>query len=202
MIVTARNMQEYFREILETALQRVPTHLTDVAQAYVVYLLTEFSRSERVFAGSEQGEKPALALLMARASDSQPEEAIRIYKYVGDSSLYFLGYFNESMQRELASPSYYQAMGEQGYSFVATLSRESIGRSSALYGELSERFADLVALLHRMRLYSDLETQGAPTDQKLMDWVDQYQKTKDPELLQKLKSHGVELNVEAKAPVQ
>ena len=61
MLVTANNMQAYFREALEVAIRTSKIRVTESAQAYVVHLLNEFSRSETAFAGTDYGSKLNMA---------------------------------------------------------------------------------------------------------------------------------------------
>lgn len=66
------NMRDYFRETLQHSLKHRGLQLSELGQVYVVNLLTEFARSETVFAGTDHGDKPVLVELMARAKDAEP----------------------------------------------------------------------------------------------------------------------------------
>lgn len=202
MLIAAHNLHEYFREALSTAMSRTSVRVTESAQAYVVYLLTDFTRSEKVYAGIDHGDKPTLALLLARAEAAEPDEAQRIFKYMGDSALYLLGFFNESAQAQVVTPSYYVSMGESAYSSVARLSRDHTQSTAALFAELSDRFADLVALLHIISLYGESGPQRTDLPPaQLMDLIERYSRTQDPELLEILTQNGVSFGVAPKNSV-
>ena len=79
MVVLAQNLQGYFQEALSTALQRSKSNLSEDVQAYLVYLLSDFARSERVYAGVNPGEEPILVLLLERARESPPAAYWRQY---------------------------------------------------------------------------------------------------------------------------
>lgn len=166
-------------------------HLTDQAQVYVIHLLCEFMRSENVFAGTEHGDKPALALMLQRAQEADPSEAVSIYKHMGDSSLYLTGYFADSARSTIVSRDYYLSMGETAYSSVASCMRSSAATSSALFSELADQFSRLVDLLGMVALHGD-RTQKKLSDKKILSLIERYRRTGSKEVLQTLKAHGVD----------
>jgi len=154
MLVKTSSMQAYFREALNASLRRSSISVTETAQIYVVHLLNEFSRSEVAFAGTDYGEKITVAHMLERGLLADTPEALQIYKHLGDTCLYMLGFFQESAMRRLASERYYKDMGAQAYLQTATLARPS---SAPLFYELSERFNDIVILLEYISKYNNLE---------------------------------------------
>ena len=185
------NMREYFRETLQQSLKESGTSLSETAQVYIVNLLAEFARSENVFAGTDRGERPVLVELMARAQESEPVEALRIYKHMGDSSLYLTGFFKDSMTDQAVSVDYYVSMGGTAYDAVARLMRPTAATSSALFAELANRFADLVELLCAMSLHG--ERSRKLDDASVLGLVDRYRRTGSREILGALKKQGVVL---------
>jgi hypothetical protein len=184
-------MRDYFREALGAAMKKTSVRLTDVVQAYVVNLLAEFARTENVYAGTDRGQKPVFVELLTRAQEADPQEAVRIYKHMGDSSLYFTGFFTESMEREIVGRDYYVSMGGTAYASVAGLMRPTAASSSALFAELSDRFPALVDLLMAMSLHGE---RNAPVpDAHLLSLVERYRRTGNRELLDALASQGVVL---------
>ena len=176
-------MREYFREALGTALKKSSTRLTETAQVYLVNLLVEFMRAENVYAGTDPGERPVLTDLFARAQEADAGEAVRIYKHMGDQSLYLTGFFTEAVE----SVDYWVSMGGSAYANVAGLIRPTAASSSALFAELSDRFPDLVDLLIAMSLKN-------PDDAKLLGLVERYQRTGDPKLQDALRAEGIVLD--------
>lgn len=193
MLVAASSMEEFFQKVVGSALERTGVRLSAQAEAYVVKLLSDFSRAEKVYAETERGEQPALALMLSRAQEVAPEQAVRIYKHMGDSSLYLSGLFSESVEQRLVSVDYYVSMGETAYSKVAGLMRATAATVSALFDELSDRFAELVELLNTVSLVA-LED-GAPEvpHEKVFDLMERYRRTGRPELLRALAQYGVVL---------
>ena len=181
--------REYFRESLGTALRKTQTRLTDTAQAYLVNLLVEFMRAENVYAGTDPGERPVLADLFSRALEAEPGEAVRIYKHMGDSSLYLTGFFTEAVEN--VGVDYYVSMGGSAYANVAGLIRPTAASSSALFAELSDRFRELVELLIAMSLAP--LTAAKLDDTRLLGLVERYERTGDRQVLDALRSQGVVL---------
>lgn len=184
------SMREYFREALGTALKRSSLRLTDTAQVYLVNLLVEFMRAENVYAGTDKGEKPVLADLFSRARDAEPTEAVRIYKHMGDSSLYLTGFFTEAVEN--VGVDYYVSMGGSAYASVAGLMRPTAATSSALFAELSDRFRELVDLLSAMSLHA--EKTSDVDDKRVLGLVERYARTGDKQLLEALRVQGIVLD--------
>lgn len=153
MLITTSSIQNYFREALENALRKSSVLITDSAQVYLVHLLHEFSRSEQAFAGTDYGDKVNMASLLERALLSESHEAQRIYRHLGDTSLYLLGFFNESTLQKIVSQSYYRDMGSSAYLQAASLARASAFGQATIFGELAERFDDLVKLVELISQY-------------------------------------------------
>lgn len=154
MLVTASSMQAYFREALEVAIRTSKIQMTESAQAYLVHLLNEFSRSEVAFAGTDYGEKFNMAQLLERALGAQDSEAQRIFRHLGDTSLYLLGFFQESTLQRIVSQSYYRDMGSQAYLHASSLARTHTVHTAALFYEMSERFNDMVIIIENIARYN------------------------------------------------
>lgn len=154
MLLTAHSAQAYFREALDAALRQCHVNATESAQAYVVYLLNEFSRSENAFAGTNYGEQPNMAQLFERAQSAEDLEALKIYRHLGDSCLYILGFFKEFAVQRIVSESYYRDMGAHAYSHAASLARIYAGPSAATFQELSDKFNDFALLLETIAHYN------------------------------------------------
>lgn len=198
MLVSANNLHEYFREALDAAMERTSLYLTENTQAYIVYLLSDFTRSENVYAGTDTGEKPTLAFLLLRAQESEPEEALKIFKHLGDSSLYLLGFFSPAIQNQAVGPDYYIGMGESAYSSAANLirvTRENALTSATIYTELAHRFADLANLLKAISFHGEnCKPDKSWTSAELLELLEQYEKTKEPQLLEILEKNGFSLD--------
>lgn len=148
MLVIENSMQAYFREALVRAMRAANISVTESAQIYVVHLLIEFSRAEKVFAGTNYGERVVMADLLERAVLADEQEALRIYRHLGDTSLYLLGFFQHAPRT--VSGTYYKDIGAVAYSSASGLSRAHGAQSAALFQELAERFSDMVTVLEKI----------------------------------------------------
>ena len=193
MMLGATNIREYFREAMHTAQRERGIELTEPAQVYLINLMVEFMRSGAAFAGAERGEKPAMVTLLTRAQEAEPSEALRIYKHLGDTSLYLSGFFAESVERELVSRDYYVSIGGQAYQSVASLMRSSAAFSSVLFEELAARFDVLVELLESMSLHGERTSPEKLSDGKILELIDRYRRTGRREILEALRAQGVVL---------
>lgn len=153
MLIFTSSMQAYFREALSHALEESRVELTEEAKVYLVHFLNDFSRSEKLFAGTDYGEKISIFNLLERATQAEGPEAVQIYRHMGDISLYLLGFFREADVRRPASRSYYLSMGSKGYAQVSALFRCQALNSAILFHELSERFADMVRVVEEVAKY-------------------------------------------------
>ena len=185
-MLVAANIRDYFRESLAQAMRRSTIRVSETAQVYLVNLLSEFCRAEAAFAGTDAGEKPVMADLLLRAHDAEPQEAVRIYKHMGDSSLYLSGFFGESVEAAAVGVDYYVSIGEGAYANVAGLMRPTAASSSALFAELSDRFRALVDLLTVMSL-----ADAGADNQKLLGVLQRYHRTGHPGLRDTLERAGV-----------
>lgn len=156
MLLLTNSMQAYFREALDAAMRKANIRVTETAQVYVVHLLNEFSRSEVVFAGLDYGEKISMAHMLERAMSADQQESLQIYRHLGDTSLYMLGFFKESAVKRIVSQSYYKEMGAQAYLHASSLSRAHASHRAALFYELYERFNDVVEVVENVAKYKQL----------------------------------------------
>jgi hypothetical protein len=154
MLIIAQSTQAYFRENLIKAIQSSHIVITEEAQAYVVHLLNEFSRSDKAFAGVDHGEKPILVNMLERAYSAEDREALRIFRHLGDISLYLLGFFREFNKTGIVSDTYYRDMGAQAYYQASSLSRAYAAQNAAVFQELSDNFARLVKVLEHIAVCS------------------------------------------------
>lgn len=180
MVIRTSNMQEYFKEAISLAIKRSKSAFSQELQAYLVHLLTDFARSDKVYAGINTGEEPILVLLLERALESPPQEANRIFKQIGDSTLYLSGFFGEKTQATGVSNQYYFSMGEDAYLRLAR------NTHIAVYRELSHAFERLVFLLRQVSL-----AHKTPTSEEILGWIEQYKRSRSLELKTLLLQNGV-----------
>lgn len=154
-VVPVHNLTEYFRESVETVIDKQQVDVDPHAAHYVVNLLTLFSRSDEFYEdhGESYGIRP-LALMMADAAgaDTAAERNFSLQR-IGDVALFISGFFADSLAGKLVDLDYYIFMGGNAY---GSLSDEIRGttRGAAfadIYRELALKFQVFVDVLNEVR---------------------------------------------------
>ena len=154
-VVEVRNLTEYFRDSIESAVSRQRVSVDPHATHYVVNLLTLFSRSEELYEddGENYGLRP-LALMLARAAEA-PTAAERTssLQRIGDVALFVSGFFADSLANNVVDIDYYVRMGGTAYGSLADEIRGTTrGQAFAdVYRELATNFQIFVDVLHEVR---------------------------------------------------
>lgn len=179
--------QEYFRELVTTALGHQKVSAQPETEFYLVNLLGQFMTTDRLYARDGDGtmrEEP-LALLIKEAIETpEPKAQGAMFRHVGDVSLYISGYFQESLSRKLVDVDYYIGMGGTAYQQAASRADESIMR--AVYEELSSKFASFVEVL------GEVSSQTTPrTEKDLLRMYELWVRTRSERAAKALQEAGI-----------
>lgn len=189
-VVPVHNLTEYFRESVETVIDKQRVDVDPHAAHYVVNLLTLFSRSDEFYEdhGESYGLRP-LALMMADAADaSSVTERNFSLQRIGDVALFISGFFADSLADKLVDLDYYIYMGGNAY---GSLSDEIRGttRGAAfadIYRELAAKFQIFVDVLNEVR-----DSARPGSDVNLMRAYEVWLKTGSRRAAMLLKQNGV-----------
>ncbi len=140
----AESPVEYFRDLVEGALERQRLDAAELTAYYVVNLLCGFLR-----AGARDATLPALdeaplALQLQRALETGGLQQRVHLRRLGDASLFVSGFFSDSLKRKLVDVDYYAALG--GYAY-GSLSRIDEDAFASVFAELAEKFVAFVDVL-------------------------------------------------------
>ena len=146
---------EFFRELVESAMQNQHVSAHELTSFYVVNLLTAFVHCDRSPAGDDDTPLgPRLALALQAAGIAQRDGL----RKVGDVSLFVSGFFSDSLNRSLVDVDYYIHLGELAYRSLARHGDEALGD---VFDELSGKFTTFVDVLgevsERTALSSNLD---------------------------------------------
>ena len=133
----SRNLTEFFRELVQSAMSSQAVRSTEETEFYLVSLLESFARPRR-----DWFERPlALDYLESFRSSSAARHAK--LRRVADTSLFLTGLFMETLERTLVGPGYYVRLGRLAYGSLAA------GDSPAAqpFAELAHRFEEFVQVL-------------------------------------------------------
>lgn len=162
-VVAVSSLQEFFRDAFHDAAVHQRLDIDEHTEAYVVSLLTLFSRVEALFDQTPEGPRlRPLALMLADAVDA-PTAAARQHalQRLGDVSLFVAGFFMRSFARKLVDVDYHIAMGGNAYGCLAdTLQRSARGRAE-VYSQLARKFQGLVDALNEV---SEMSYQHSDAD--------------------------------------
>jgi hypothetical protein len=153
-LVAVTSLREFFRDAFHAASEHQHLEIDEQAEAYVVNLLTMFSRAEALYEQTAEGLRiKPLAHMLAEALDAPSAHARqRALQRLGDVSLFIAGFFARSFARKLIDIDYHIAMGGNAYSSLAdTMQRSMSGRCAAgIYAQLARKFQRLVDALNEV----------------------------------------------------
>ncbi|MGA2709711.1 MAG: hypothetical protein ACLQJ0_15555 [Steroidobacteraceae bacterium] len=190
-LVAVTSLREFFRDAFHAASEHQRLDIDEQAEAYVVNLLTMFSRAEALYEQTAEGLRiKPLAHMLADALDAPSALARqRSLQRLGDVSLFIAGFFARSFARKLIDIDYHIAMGGNAYSSLAdTMQRSNSGRCvAAIYAELSQKFQRLVDALNEVS-----EMSYRHTDADVLRLYEIWMKTGSPRARSLLQSLGVQ----------
>lgn len=132
----------FFHEKVLEAQERQNVKLTENVEFYIVNLLCEFVTLNK------SDDEDCLALILKKALESPHGEQVLLFKRLGDTALYFSGFFQEYFNRKCFDVSYYMTMGENAYGQLASLMRrKATGNVAEVYDEMSKGFSRAVDIL-------------------------------------------------------
>lgn len=144
---TEINPAQFFHQKIVEAQERQGVKLPEHVEFYVVTLLCDYLRADPQASDSEGD---CLALILKRALESPRGERVMLYKRLGDTALYFSGFFQESFNTKCFDVGYYMMMGENAYGELSSLMRRKNSYESTMseiYRDVSKNFGKAVDVL-------------------------------------------------------
>lgn len=187
--LTLLSPQDFFRTQVCDASRSLAITLPHDIEYYLVNLLCEFINPMAMHIAQENVFNKPLALLMAKAMESSPDEQIKVLKRLGDTSLYVSGYFQDCFKRKVVDVSYYIDMGSVAYGHAAQLMRSyrNDRHFSEIYSTLAQEFRKLVAVITEIA-----ETLLVSRSDDLLNTYIKWQNTQSVKLRKILEERGVE----------
>jgi hypothetical protein len=140
-LVRTQSPTEYFRELVESAMQNQRVSANELTSFYVVNLLAAFVHLDRSPAA---GDDEPLGVRLARAMQTAGVAQRDGLRKVGDLSLFISGFFSDSLNRTLVDVDYYIQLGEYAYGSLARQGDDALGE---VFDELSGKFSTFVDIL-------------------------------------------------------
>jgi hypothetical protein len=157
---------EYFKELVESALEHQQLATSEMTSFYVVNLLAGFVHLD----GSPAADHEPLGIRLAKALQAGGTRQRDGLRRVGDTSLFISGFFGDSLTRSLVNVDYYISLGECAYS---SLARQSDERLSEVFDELAEKFSGFVDVLGEVS-----ERTGLTSNSDLLRLYERWLRTK------------------------
>lgn len=130
---------EFFRGLVESAMQNQRVSAHELTSFYVVKLLAGFVHGD----ARADGDQP-LGTRFARALQTAGVAQRDGLRSVGDQSLFITGFFADSLNRSLVDVDYYIQLGESAY---RSLARHGDRTYAEVFDELSDKFTTFVDVL-------------------------------------------------------
>jgi hypothetical protein len=111
---------------------------SDDTEYYLVQLL------ERNVSARRAALQKPLGVSYLEAIQTPPPESLHRFQTVGDTALFLVGLFTDSLERSLVQPGYYIELGQMAYARIADLGNKTL---HALFAALAEQFRALVGVL-------------------------------------------------------
>ena len=140
-LVRNESPAEYFKELVETAIEHQHVAVREVTSFYLVNLLTGFVQFDR---SSATAVDEPLGIRLARALQTGGSRQRNGLREVGDLSLFISGFFADSLTRRLVDVDYYIQLGEVAY---GSLARQGDPTLADVFDELAEKFSTCVDVL-------------------------------------------------------
>ena len=157
---------EYFRDLVETALQHQRLAVHELTSFYVVNLLAGFVHLDR---SPVAGEQEPLGVRLMKALQSAGFVQRDGLRRVGDTSLFISGFFADSLTRSLVDVDYYIDLGERAYGCLARHESDAFGD---VFEELAAKFPALVDVLAEVS-----ERAGLSSNADLLRLYEKWMKT-------------------------
>lgn len=176
---------EYFRALVESAIEHQKLGASELTSYYLVNLLCGFVRPDRAYRAPVEPDEP-LAVLLGRALESGGVEQRARLRQLGDLSLFTSGYFSDSLLRRIVDLEYYVALGEYAY---RSLGRDEGEGLAPVFAELSEKFVAFVDVLSEVS-----ESSGLTSDADILRLYERWLRTGSRTSGERLAKRGIAPN--------
>lgn len=181
--------RDYFRDQVCSAAQTLKLQLDGDVEFYLVNLLCEFINPAQLSIDEDMAvlDTP-LAMMLKKAVESSPDIQIKVYKRLGDTSLYFAGYFQDFFNRKTYDVGYYINMGAAAYGQTSALMRSHKNDShfSKIYLSMAQDFRSLVNIVAEVS-----ESTPLSKDRDLLTTYTRWQQTQSSKLRRILEEEGI-----------
>jgi hypothetical protein len=173
-----------FKELVEDALTHQGVKNSEDSTVYLVYLLDSFVRPDAMYAAAGASPGRPLAEVLLAASQSRSSHSLTSLRFVGDLSLFLVGFYAEGLRRDSAGTGLYVRLGGTAYGVLA---RSSASAGAApLFAELATNFARFADVLSEVAEHCSMTD---PSD--LLRLYERWRQTGSSRSAEQLRAQGV-----------
>jgi hypothetical protein len=142
-----KNTFDFFHTHVKQSLENQHIEITEISKHYLVHLLADFALTQKAFNLKISDGRP-LALIYHHAQFETAYNKIKIFKALGDFSLFTTGFFPDSFNQKVIDVDYYIALGRSAYGTLSTIFEKTQKSDfNLLFHELAEKFVELTDIL-------------------------------------------------------
>lgn len=180
--------EEFFREKVHDAIAAHNFQIDQEVEFYIVSLLCNFIAPETI--ETDDGHidlmNTPLALILKHAIDGSPQKRLRIFRALGDTSLYLGGFFQDHLNDKTYDISYVMTLGVTAYRQVSDLSRD---RNPSLAATCEQLVSDFETCVEILAAVSDATEM--PDAKNLLATYERWMRTPTDRLRKKLMDSGI-----------
>lgn len=183
------NINRFFREAVDSAIQARGCEATDAAETYVVALLVDYARPDQL---SGEALCRPLTLLLDEALQTAGRERFERLRSLGDGVLYVSGFFGDHLQMRGVELDYVSTLGARAYDRAAAMLRHGsadLATAPDVFAELADHFAMFVELMNEVA--DALFAQSARTDSATLKLYERWLRNGSNSLSDALAARGL-----------
>ena len=190
-VYNCTSVKDYFRQQVAEAIDQENLKVAEETSAYLVNLLSFYSRTDQFFeyTGEGIGLRP-LALVYGEALNAPTAmERAAGLRRVGDVAMFLAGVFRHSFRRKPVGVDYYIAIGGTAYGHLSSDCSQKGYEVGSVFEELCEKFARLAEVLSRAC------EQDLSKDANLLEIYERWQRTGSVRCARQLTEAGISLGL-------
>ena len=142
-IQTESNTLSFFHDHIKKSIKNQSVEITEISEHYLVHLLADFTLTQKAF-NLKSNENRPLALIYHQAQFETANKKIKLFKELGDFSLFITGFFPDSLNRKVIDVDYHISLGKGAYkNLSAVFDKIHNSDFTLLFYELAEKFVSI-----------------------------------------------------------
>lgn len=138
---------DFFHKHVKKSMKNQNINITKISEYYLVHLLADFTLTQKAFKLTKNDNRP-LAVIYHQAQFETANKKIKIFKELGDFSLFITGFLPDSLNRKVTDVDYYVSLGRSAYENLSVIFEKThTSDFNLLFCELAEKFVAVTDIL-------------------------------------------------------